>query len=162
MEEAQKIGLTNVWLECDSALVCDTFTARTNVPWMLRNQWNTYLNYCGKIKFRVTHIFPEKNACADKLANLGFIHRKSFHWYNRLQSSLFLEFFMNRYSLLMYRFCYHMGFGLVSPYFLFCIFFIFFNNTFFMWWEMIVVRCQSSWNVKLHSDTCINTLLLEK
>jgi len=32
MEEAQKMGLTNVWLECDSALVCATFIARTNVP----------------------------------------------------------------------------------------------------------------------------------
>jgi len=37
MEETQKIGLTNVWLECDSALVCDAFTAMTNVLWMLRN-----------------------------------------------------------------------------------------------------------------------------
>jgi len=37
MEEAQKTGLTNVWLECDSALVCATFTARTNVSWMLRH-----------------------------------------------------------------------------------------------------------------------------
>jgi len=34
MEEAQKMGLTSVWLECDSALVCDAFTARTNVPWI--------------------------------------------------------------------------------------------------------------------------------
>jgi len=38
MKEAQKMGLTNVWLECDSALVCVAFTARTNVPWMLRNR----------------------------------------------------------------------------------------------------------------------------
>jgi len=38
LEEAQKLGLTNVWLECDSALVCAAFTARTNVPWMLRNR----------------------------------------------------------------------------------------------------------------------------
>jgi len=38
MEEAQKLGLTNVWLECDSALVCVVFTARTNVLWMLRNR----------------------------------------------------------------------------------------------------------------------------
>ena len=37
LEEAQKLGLTNVWLECDSALCCDAFTTRTNVPWMLRN-----------------------------------------------------------------------------------------------------------------------------
>ena len=50
-------------------------------------------------------IFCEGNVCADKLSNLGFIHRKSFHWYNRLPSSLFLEFFMNKYSLPMYRFC---------------------------------------------------------
>ena len=99
MEEAQKIGLNNVWLECDSALVCVAFTAKTNVPWMLRNQWNICLNYFGKIRFRVTHIFRQGNACVDKLTNLGFIHRESFHWYNRLPSSLFLEFFMNRYSL---------------------------------------------------------------
>ena len=103
MEEAQKMGLTNVWLECDSALVCVAFTARKNVPWMLQNRWNTCLNYCGKI--RVTHIFREGNACANKLTNLRFIHRESFHWYNRLPSSLFLEFFMNRYSLPMYHFC---------------------------------------------------------
>jgi len=57
MEEAQKMGLTNAWLECDSALVCVVFTARTNVSWMFWNQWNICLNYCGKIRFRVTHIF---------------------------------------------------------------------------------------------------------
>jgi len=51
-------------------------------------------------------IFREGNACADKLVNLRFMHRESFHWYNnRLSSSLFLEFFMNKYSLPMYRFC---------------------------------------------------------
>jgi len=38
LEETQKLGLTNVWLECDSALVCAAFTARTNVPWMLHNR----------------------------------------------------------------------------------------------------------------------------
>jgi len=82
MEEAQKMRLTNVWLGCDSVLVCVAFTA--NVPWMLRNRWNTCLNYCGKIRFRVTHIFREGNVCGDKLVNLGFIHRELFHWYNRL------------------------------------------------------------------------------
>jgi len=105
MEEAQKMGLTNVWLECDFALVCVAFTIKTNVPWMLWNHLNTFLNYCGKIRFSVTHIFREGNTCADKLANLEFIHRGSFHWYNRLPFSLVLEFFMNKYSLPMYRFC---------------------------------------------------------
>ena len=37
MEEAQKMALTNVWLECDSVFVCVAFIVRTNVPWMLRN-----------------------------------------------------------------------------------------------------------------------------
>jgi len=105
MEEAQKMGLTNVCFECDSALVSGAFTARTKIMWMLRNRWNTCLNYCGKIKFRVTHIFHEGNVCVDKLTNLGFIHRDSFRWYNRLPSSIFLEFFMNRYILHIYCFC---------------------------------------------------------
>ena len=105
MKEAQKMGLINVWLECDYALVCAAFTVRTNVTWMLQNRWNTCLNFCGTIRFRVTHIFREGNACADKLANLGFIHRESFHWYNRLPASLFLELVMNRYNLPMYRLC---------------------------------------------------------
>ena len=38
MEETQKMGLTNVWLECDSTLVCVPFTARTNVLWMFPNR----------------------------------------------------------------------------------------------------------------------------
>jgi len=50
-------------------------------------------------------IFFMKGLCANKVVNLGFIHRKSFHWYKSLPSSLFLEFFMNRYSLFLYRFC---------------------------------------------------------
>jgi len=57
MEEAQKMRLINVWRECDSTLVCAAFTVMTNVPWMLLNRRNTCLNYCGKIRFRVTHIF---------------------------------------------------------------------------------------------------------
>ena len=57
MEETQKMRLTNVQLECDSVLVCVAFTARTKVPWMLRNRQITCLNYCEKIRFRVTHIF---------------------------------------------------------------------------------------------------------
>jgi len=59
--------------------VCATFIIRTTVSWMLRNRWNTCLTYCGKIRFTVSHIFCKGNACANKLTNLGFIHRESFH-----------------------------------------------------------------------------------
>jgi len=83
------MGLTSLLLKCEYALVCDVSTFMTNVPWMLHNKWNTCFNYCGKIRFRVSHIFREGNACVDKLANLRFIHREQFHWYNRLPSSFF-------------------------------------------------------------------------
>ena len=39
LEEAQKLGLIDVWMKCDSDLVCVAFTARTNVHWMFRNRW---------------------------------------------------------------------------------------------------------------------------
>jgi len=32
LEEAKKMAFSNLWLECDSALVCDTFTSRTTIP----------------------------------------------------------------------------------------------------------------------------------
>jgi len=63
LRKPKRWGLTNVRLECDSTLVCVALTAKTNVPWMLRNPWNTCLNYCEKIKFRVTHIFRNGNVC---------------------------------------------------------------------------------------------------
>ena len=144
------MGLTNVWLECNSALVCVAFTVRTNVPWMLRNRWNICLNYCEKIRFRVTHIFHEGNACADKLVNLEFIHRESFHWYNRLPSSLFLKFFINRYSLPMYLFLLTYGFWSSPPIFLYFSFFSFFLIIFFyvMTNDCCYLMCHSDWNVK--------------
>ena len=68
MEETQKMGLTNVYLECDSVLVCAAFTDRTNVFWMFRNRW--ILITMRKIRFWVTHVFREANASTDKLTNL--------------------------------------------------------------------------------------------
>jgi len=44
IEEAPKMGLTNVWLECDFSFVCDAFTTRNNISWMLRDRWNTCVN----------------------------------------------------------------------------------------------------------------------
>jgi len=57
IEQAQKMGLASLWLECDSTLVCVAFTIMIGVPWMFCNRWNTCLNYCEKIRFRVSHIF---------------------------------------------------------------------------------------------------------
>ena len=38
IEEAQKMDLNSLWLECDFASVCVAFTTRTNVPLILRNR----------------------------------------------------------------------------------------------------------------------------
>jgi len=48
IEEAKKMGLTSLWLECDFVLVCAAFTTKTKVHWILRNRWNTCLDYCEK------------------------------------------------------------------------------------------------------------------
>jgi len=70
----------------------------------------------------ISHIFHEENAYADKLVNFEFIYTKSFHWYKRLPSSMFLDFVINMYSFLMYHFNIWV-FDIVFPYF--CIFFLF-------------------------------------
>ena len=70
IEKIYKIELTNVWLECDSVLICVVFIARTNVPWILCNRCNTCLNLYGTIRFKVTHISLEVNTCTNKCANL--------------------------------------------------------------------------------------------
>ena len=68
-EETQKIWLTNACLEYDSVFVYVAFTARTKFC------------RCFVIDgiLKITHIFREENACADKLINLWFIHKESFH-----------------------------------------------------------------------------------
>lgn len=78
------------------------FTAMTNVSLMLCNRWNSCLNYVREIRFRISYIFRDGNAFANKLASLDFIHIEYFYWYNKLSSILFLEFFIYRYRLLMY------------------------------------------------------------
>jgi len=93
IKETKKMGLTSLRLECDSTLVCATFITRNYVPWILRNRWNTCLDYYGKIRFKISHIFHEVNAYADKFADLLVY-----------PSSLFLKFFINRYRLPKYRF----------------------------------------------------------
>jgi len=61
------------------------------------------LNYGRKIKFGVSHIFCEENACADKFDNYALFIESN--WYNKLSSSFFLNFFINRYKLPMCHFC---------------------------------------------------------
>jgi len=74
-KEAQKRGYKCSWLENDSPLVCSAFHFRTMSPWFIRNRWNKCIAYCKGISFKVSHILKEGDSCANKLANLGFLHR---------------------------------------------------------------------------------------
>lgn len=65
--------------KCQDTTKMIALNVRTNVPWSLRNRWNKCLDYCGKIIFRVSHVFCKGNTYACKLANLRFIHRGNFH-----------------------------------------------------------------------------------
>jgi len=58
-----------------------------------------------KSSLRFVTFFHEENVYADKFANLDFIHKEYFYWYNKLPYNIFLGFFINRYKLPMYHFC---------------------------------------------------------
>jgi len=56
------------------------------------------------MEFKVSHVFRERNHCADKLANLVLIHKEQYKWFNVLPSYIYLDFvFHNRYNLSMFR-----------------------------------------------------------
>ena len=56
----------------------------------------------AKLYLSLVIFFSWKECCVDKLANLIFIYIESFHLYNRFFSNLFLKFFINIHSLLIY------------------------------------------------------------
>jgi len=78
LEEAQKAGYRQLWLECDSSIVCSPFSSNSLVPWTLRNRWNKGFSFCRGIDYKISHIFREGNHCVDKLTSLGLLNRLEF------------------------------------------------------------------------------------
>jgi len=120
-------------------------------------QFNHYLI---NFYFKVSHIFRKDNRCTYKLASLSISNRLVYSWYDRLFPSLYLNFFHNRYKLYMFRFTWLIvgnsfvllgtGFGLVPMFVSFLYFFsamchVMANDC----WNL---GCQSSWDVRFHSD----------
>jgi len=62
------------------------------------------MKLCQEIEFRVSHIFHERNHCADKLALLGLENKLDFKWYVVLPVVIKLDFFHNRYQLPLFCF----------------------------------------------------------
>jgi len=78
LKEAQKFGYRHLSMECDSSLVCPTFSSKSLVPWSLHNRWNKGLFFCKGIDFKISHIFRKGNHYANKLVSLGLLNRLEF------------------------------------------------------------------------------------
>ncbi|XP_019437071.1 PREDICTED: uncharacterized protein LOC109343269 [Lupinus angustifolius] len=70
-----------IWLECDSTWVAEIFMGSRMVPWKLSNLMHKCRNTMLGMQVRVSHIFREGNACADKLANFG-VNSRTDSWWN--------------------------------------------------------------------------------
>jgi len=58
-----------IWLECDSFLLCQTFSSFNLIPWFLIGRWKKCIKIYKEIQFKVSYIFFEENHYADKLAS---------------------------------------------------------------------------------------------
>ncbi|KAL2347279.1 hypothetical protein Fmac_001279 [Flemingia macrophylla] len=60
-------GWSKVWIECDSLLTLLAFPQEVIVPRKLRSQWCVCTKFCCNIQITLSHIYLERNVCADKL-----------------------------------------------------------------------------------------------
>ena len=67
IEIAHNKALSQLWLETNSMLVIQAFNSISIVPWRVRNRWDNCMLLAGNMNLLVTHIFRERNCCADKL-----------------------------------------------------------------------------------------------
>lgn len=103
IEVAHKRGWRNLWLECDSKLVIDSFSNPNIVPWKLKNRWLNCMVLSKEMFFLRSHIYREGNNCADKLANFGTtIH--GMVWWDLAPSFILHDFSRDRTGLPNYRF----------------------------------------------------------
>ena len=78
IEPAWSKGFRRIWLECDSSLLCQAFSLFNLIPWSLRGRWRKCIKIYKEIEFKVSHIFRERNHCANKLASLGLENKLNF------------------------------------------------------------------------------------
>jgi hypothetical protein len=73
--------LKYLWIESDSKSALLAFENHTIVPWTLQNRWANCLQL--GLLLRWSHIFREGNACADRLASMGYSF-VAFNWWDSL------------------------------------------------------------------------------
>ncbi|XP_062005947.1 uncharacterized protein LOC133723132 [Rosa rugosa] len=94
---------THIWLETNSILALRYFKNPGLIPWRLRTSWLNCLHKVSQITFRMTHIFREGNALADKFARYGASNVGAV-WWRTLPSSFLAEFGRDLSSRINYRF----------------------------------------------------------
>jgi len=100
IEIAYLKGFQNVWLKSDSQLVILSFKSISVVPWCLRNRWQNCLFRIRNMRFVVTHIYREGNACVDSLANLGLSFPSSeLFWSDYIPDFIRGEYIRNRLGI---------------------------------------------------------------
>jgi hypothetical protein len=85
----QRKGYTSLWLETDTQLVWLALKSFVSVPWTLRNRWLNCLVFVGNINLNLSHVYRERNACADGLANIGISSPpNTFVWFNTIPDNI--------------------------------------------------------------------------
>ncbi|KAH1228262.1 hypothetical protein GmHk_10G028285 [Glycine max] len=77
IEHAFFVGLSKLWLECDSTLVLKAFKNPHLVTWEIRSHWNRCVTLTSWMFFQISHIFREG---ANKIVNFGIEHRLELTW----------------------------------------------------------------------------------
>jgi len=79
------------------------------------------------MQVKVSHVFCEGNHCVVKLANLAFIYREHYKWFNVLLSCIYLDFFFFKigiFCLYLTNCNFYYEFGVVlHAFYLFILFF---------------------------------------
>jgi len=113
IEIAHNNGYNHFWLETDSQLVTLAFNSSSIVPWVLRNRWFNCMLRIRQMRFIVSHIYREGNACADSLENIGLsLASSDLFWSESLPDSIRGEYNRNRLGMPNFKFTtFWKGFG---------------------------------------------------
>ncbi|KAG5126585.1 hypothetical protein JHK82_027420 [Glycine max] len=77
IEHAFFVGLSKLWLECDSTLVLKAFKNPHLVTWEIRSHRKRCVTLTSWMFFQISHIFREG---ANKIVNFGIEHRLELTW----------------------------------------------------------------------------------
>lgn len=71
IELASDKGWNKLWIKSDCLLATQAFSNDNLIPWHLRTCWNTCKKLTLSMTFTISHVYRERNMCADFLANLS-------------------------------------------------------------------------------------------